>query len=156
MEKNKLIVGLLFGTALLITAGFIAFTFGFKTYQQNLLNKASHSEAQMMLLQLRTHLLVHHISTESYENVDFSEFPHFSKTDFITGVVSTGPDDTEGFWSGNVEDASLIAKAKEVCPDCRITAEGFKVIALGKINDEFFAQTITHEEDAEVITVPIK
>lgn len=155
MGKSKLIVGILIGFAVVISIGFIAFTKGMKDFQQKTVTSAYKTQAKMLLLQLRTHILIHQISTDSFENVDFSTFEQPEKADFVVGVVSTGPGDEEGFWTGKTSDSALIEKAKTLCPDCTITSEGFKLIVIGNPGGEFLAQTLTHEEDAEIQTLEV-
>lgn len=149
MSKNKIIISVVSAIVLILLAIVLV-----KSPKGDSANQVADSaldvEARMLLLQVRTHILVHQINTESYENVDFSDLPSFEDAQFVVGVISTGSSDEQGYWTGNT-DETLIAKAKELCPDCIITSEGFKLIAVAQTESgDFVAKTITHEEDSDV------
>lgn len=154
MSRNsKIIIGVLGLLAIVALSCF--FLFCPKSQKEGFLPPTVETEGKHQLLMLRTHILVHQIETESFEGVDFSTLKGIEDGEFAVGVVSTGENDTEGHWMGNTTNPELIAKAKEVCPDCVITKDGFKAIAIAVKDGKYVARTITHD-DGNVKDLDIK
>jgi len=121
------------GSLFVLLALIAGFFFGdrIESELQQARSKSEQTEAKIALQMVHVEISMCWAETGSYLECDLSKMQQLANPKYLVGFISSAGKESERLWVGNL-DKDLIAKAKEICPDCIVSKESFKAIALAK------------------------
>lgn len=132
MKKHLKFIAL-FTVLMAAALGFMAYLGqGASVVGDHVLKSSLSTEARILLTAMRTELDLHK-SRKGYwpERLTLADTNGVTVQRYAAGVVNPGYEIK--LWWG---DPMLQGKAMEICPDCRVTKNGYKLIALGNLDDD--------------------